>query len=113
MSIAEITPSRTRTWFRTIAIAEAISWLGLLIAMVFKWIIADDPHAGAQGGVPIMGPIHGVVFIAYVMTCIAARKTFAWSTKTTLLALASSIPPFFTAIFEVQADKRGLLSPKA
>lgn len=109
MTITEITPSRTRTWFRTIAIAEAISWAGLLIAMVFKWIIQDDPNTGAQGGVPVMGPIHGVVFLAYVVTCFVARSRFAWTAKTTLLALASSIPPFFTYLFEVQADKRRLL----
>lgn len=113
MSIAEITPSRTRTWFRTVAIAEAISWLGLLIAMLFKWIIADDPNAGAQGGVPVMGPIHGTIFIAYVVTCLVARSKFGWTAKTTILALASSIPPFFTYLFEVQADKRGLLGKKA
>lgn len=107
---AEITPSPTRTWFRSIAIAEAISWLGLLIAMGFKWIIQDDPQTGAQGGVPIMGPIHGVVFLAYVVTCFVASWKFHWSTKTTLVALASSIPPFFTYLFEVKADKRGLLS---
>ena len=99
----------TRTAFRTVAIAEAISWAGLLIAMYFKWIVAADPHEGAQGGVPIMGPIHGVVFISYVAMCLSARRTFDWSNKTTLLALAASIPPFFTYVFEVLADRKGLL----
>lgn len=110
MTIANIAPSRTRTWFRTIAILEAFSWLGLLIAMLFKWVIQNDPNTGAQGGVPIMGPIHGTVFLAYVAMCFVARSQFGWSVKTTLLALVASIPPFFTAIFEVMADKRGLLT---
>ncbi len=110
MTIAQITPSRTRNWFRTIAVAEALSWAGLLIAMLFKWVIQDNPHAGAEGGVPIMGPIHGVIFIAYVVTCLIARPKFGWSAKTTVVALASSIPPFFTYVFEVVADRRGLLA---
>ena len=109
MTITDISTSRARLWFRTIAIAEAISWAGLLIAMIFKWVVQADPHTGAQGGVPIMGPIHGAVFVAYVVTCLFARPKFGWSAKTTVLALASSIPPFFTYVFEVRADKRGLL----
>jgi integral membrane protein len=104
-----VNPSTTRTAFRTIAIAEAISWAGLLITMFFKWIVAADPNTGAQGGVPIMGPIHGVVFIGYVVMCLVARRSFGWSPRTTVLALAASIPPFFTYVFEVAADRRGLL----
>lgn len=102
-------PSTTRTVFCAVAIAEAFSWAGLLIAMFFKWIVAADPSAGAQGGVPIMGPIHGTVFLAYVVMCFVARRSFGWSQRTTLLALASSIPPFFTYVFEINADRRGLL----
>lgn len=109
MTIAAITPTKTRTWFRAIAIAEAISWAGLLITMLFKWVIQDDPNTGMEGGVPIMGPIHGVIFMAYVACCFLARSKFGWTAKTMLLALASSIPPFFTVIFEILADKRGLL----
>jgi len=103
----------TRTAFRAVAIAEAISWAGLLIAMFFKWVVAADPHTGAEGGVPIMGPIHGTVFIAYVAMCFVARRSFGWSAKTTLLALAASIPPFLTYVFEVLADRNGLLGQTA
>ncbi len=102
-------PSTTRTVFRAVAIAEAFSWAGLLIAMFFKWIVAADPNTGMQGGVPIMGPIHGTIFLAYVAMCLVARRSFGWNPKTTLLALAASIPPFFTYVFEINADRRGLL----
>ena len=106
-------PSTIRTVFRTVAIAEAFSWAGLLIAMLFKWVIIADPHAGAQGGVPVMGPIHGAIFLAYVVMCLLARRSFGWSAKTTLLALAASIPPFFTFVFELIADRKGLLGRAA
>ena len=81
--------------------------------MFFKWVVAADPHTGAEGGVPIMGPIHGGIFIAYVIMCLVARRSFGWSNKTTLLALAASIPPFFTYVFEVVADRRKLLGQPA
>ena len=105
MTTAEIAPSRTRTWFRTIAIAEALSWAGLLIAMGFKYL----PDPGHDKATFVPGMIHGVVFLTYVVTCFVARSKFGWNVKTTLVALASSTPPFFTYLFEVKADKRGLL----
>ncbi len=101
--------SRTRTVFRVVAIAEAVSWAGLLVAMFFKWVVQDDPHTGIEGGVPIMGPIHGVVFMAYVVMCLVAWRRFRWSFTTLVLGVLSSIPPFVTVVFERLADQRGLL----
>ena len=109
MNIDELSTTKTRQLFRAVAIAEAISWGGLLITMVFKWIVQADPNTGLEGGVPIMGPIHGVVLLSYVACCFLARSKFGWTGKTTVLALAASIPPFFTVIFETVVDKRGLL----
>ena len=100
---------RMRTIFRVVAFAEAVSWGLLLVAMFFKWVVQDDPHAGLEGGVPIAGPIHGVIFIAYVAVCFVAWIHFRWTPRTLVLALVCSIPPFVTAIFEVVADRRGLL----
>jgi integral membrane protein len=60
-------------------------------------------------GVKIFGPVHGGIFIAYVLVTLVARTTFGWSLRTTCWALASSIPPFCTAVFEVVADRKGLL----
>ncbi|MCW2831388.1 MAG: rane protein [Aeromicrobium sp.] len=103
-------PATIRTVFRYVAIAEAVSWLGLLVAMLCKWVLQDDPHASPEGGVPIMGPIHGTVFLIYVAVSIVAWVQLRWTTKTGLLALAASIPPFFTIWFETWADRKGLLT---
>jgi integral membrane protein len=95
--------------FRTVAIAEALSWALLLAAMLCKWILKSEPFGLHEGGVPVAGPIHGVIFVLYVVTSIVAARTFRWKATTTLLALASSIPPFCTYWFEVVADRKGLL----
>lgn len=105
MTIAVVNASRTRTWFRAIAIAEAISWAGLLIAMCFKWL----PDPNHDQAVRIPGMIHGGVFVLYVFACLYAGRAFGWNLKTLAVALASSIPPFFTLGYEILADKRGLL----
>ena len=102
--------TRVRTAFRAVALAEAVSWACLLVTMFLKWVVQDDPHAGLEGGVPIAGPIHGALFVAYLVMCLLARRAFDWSTRTTLIALAASVPPFLTAVFESMADRRGLLA---
>lgn len=102
-----------RRWFRIFAFAEAVSWGALLVAMFFKWVVQDDPHTGLEGGVPIVGPIHGVLFLAYCSLAVVAWSTFRWNLKTLALALAASIPPFFTIWFETWAERRGLLTSVA
>lgn len=102
-----------RPAFRTLAFLEAISWGALLVAMFFKWVVQDDPHAGIEGGVPVAGMVHGIVFVLYCASAVLAWIVFRWSVKTGLLALAAAIPPFFTVWFEVVADRRGLLGAPA
>lgn len=98
-------PARVRTWFRIVAFAEACSWLGLLIGMYFKYV----PDDGNEIGVKIFGPIHGGIFLAFLLMVLLARNAFGWSMRTTAVAAISSIPPFATALFEVLADRAGLL----
>ena len=43
--------------FKLAAFAEAVSWIGLLIGMFFKWIVQSGDL-----GVRIFGPIHGTIF---------------------------------------------------
>jgi integral membrane protein len=112
-----VNPATTRTIFRALAIAEAASWALLLVAMFCKWVLEAEPLGLAEGGVPVAGPIHGVIFMAYVVASIASAAVFKWNAKTTILALAASIPPLFTIWFETWADRKGLLrrldAPKA
>ena len=103
-------PSTVRTVFRTIAIAEAVSWALLLSAMFCKYVTESEPFGLREGGVPVAGPIHGGIFMLYVASCILAAVVFKWNRKTTLLALASSIPPFCTYWFETVADRKGQLA---
>ncbi len=102
------THARTRLAFRVVAFAEAVSWAGLLIGMFFKWVLETT-----ELGVKIFGPIHGGIFVAYVVMCLVAWRTFGWSFKVAIAALASAVPPFLTVAFEVWADRRGLLGAAA
>lgn len=94
--------------FRVVAIAEAISWVGLLIAMFFKYVVDLG-----EGGVPVLGPVHGVIFILYVGAALAVFRPLRWTPKTLLLALAASVPPLFTWWFETWALRTGRLDSPA
>lgn len=74
--------------FRWVALIEATSFLLLLVAAVIKR--TND----AELGVEILGPIHGGLFILYVVFALMLRGPLGWNGKTTLLVLAGSIVPF-------------------
>jgi integral membrane protein len=89
--------------FRVVAIAEAVTWLALLIAMFFKWVL------GHEEAIAIPGMTHGIVFVVYVVVALFAAWRLKWNLVTTGLALVASIPPFGTLVFEVWAKRKGLL----
>jgi integral membrane protein len=73
---------------RYVAIIEATSFLALL---VFTYIKYQD-HSPA--GVQILGPIHGALFLAYLLIAFNVRPEAGWSNRTTGLILLGSIIPF-------------------
>ncbi|WP_020661947.1 DUF3817 domain-containing protein [Amycolatopsis benzoatilytica] len=97
--------SKAALVFRVAAVAEALSWLGLLIGMFLKYVVG----ASNEGGVPVLGMVHGVVFVLYVITSLSVAKPLGWRGKTLLLALLASIPPLFTWLFEKWALRNGRL----
>ncbi|QDQ93798.1 DUF3817 domain-containing protein [Rhodococcus sp. WB9] len=95
--------STTATRFRFVAILEAFTWLGLLIGMAFKYLPAD----GNEIGVKIFGPIHGGVFVLYLLISLWTARKLSWNLVTTFWALVASVPPFGTVVFEVWAARTG------
>jgi integral membrane protein len=94
------------TAFRIVATAEAFSWAGLLTGMFVKYVV----DAGEQG-VQVFGPIHGTVFLAYLVVTLLTWHQQRWSLPVAAVALAASVPPFCTLLFELWADRTGRLEP--
>lgn len=99
----------SRAWeataFRGAARVEAVTWVGLLVGMGFKYLIADTDL-----GVRVFGPLHGLAFIAYVVAAALAARRYRWSWRLLLASLLVSIPPVFTWPFERYVAKRGHLN---
>ena len=91
--------------FVVVASVEALSWLGLLVGMYVKYFTG-----AGELGVKIFGPVHGGVFVAYVLLTLLVSRTLRWSVWTTLLALACSVPPLATLAFEWWAVRTGRLT---
>src|SRR3954469_8261477 len=90
--------------FRAIAIAEACSWAGLLVGMFFKYVVVHDDI-----GVRVFGPIHGALFVAYVVVSLVVYRPLRWDARTLVLALLASIPPLCTLWFERWAERTARL----
>ncbi|MGW5052000.1 DUF3817 domain-containing protein [Actinokineospora sp. NPDC004072] len=94
--------------FRYVSLAEAVSWLGLLTGMFFKYVTESG-----ELGVKVFGPIHGAVFVAYVVVTWFTARKLAWDRKTALWAFVASVPPLATLLFERWALRTGKLDPVA
>ncbi len=73
---------------RYIALAEATSFIALLVATVVK------RTGGDEIGVQILGPIHGALLIVYVIVALNVRRELGWSGMTTFWVLVGAVVPF-------------------
>jgi integral membrane protein len=90
--------------FRIIAVAEACSWAGLLVGMFFKYVVVQN-----EIGVQLFGPIHGALFVAYLVVTVIAARALGWGRWTVALAVVASVPPLATLWFERWATRTGRL----
>src|SRR5687768_18186773 len=81
-SIERVTPRTAATVIRIVAVAEALSWVGLLAGMFVKRAL-DSSELGVQ----VFGPIHGAIFVGYVVVALVAARALRWDVRTTVLAL--------------------------
>ncbi len=78
-------------FFKKLSFLEGISFLLILfVTMPLKYIY-DYPQANK-----VVGMIHGVLFIAYVVIALMLKPEQKWSLKDTAIILLCSIIPFGT-----------------
>jgi integral membrane protein len=106
---ARLAPLNVAGWFRFVALLEAVSWIGLLAGMYFKYV--GSPRT--EIGVKIFGPIHGGVFVAFVVAAFLAGVAFSWAAGTWLAAIVASIVPLGSVIFLMWADRTGRMGAPA
>lgn len=96
-----------RTLFPALARAEVVTWALLLLGMFLKYVTRTT-----ELGVAVFGLVHGVVFLAYVLTTLLVWVDQRWSFRFGALALAGGVLPFATLWVERRAERRGLLAAR-
>lgn len=92
--------------FRVVANLEAFSWAGLLIGMLFKYVLTGQGGLG-HDLVTLFGRLHGGLVIVYAGAAVATALRLRWKPVTAALALAATVPPFATVAFDVWAHRSG------
>ena len=94
-----------RTTYRTLALAETVTWTLLLAGMFLKYAVgATDVLVRVGGG------LHGFVFLAYCLATVLVGVDGRWSLRRTTAGLASAFVPFLTLPFERYAERSGGLA---
>jgi integral membrane protein len=88
--------------FRIVAIAEAITWTGLIAALISRAVAGPD-------FLTIAGSLHGFVFLSYAGISLLVGIDRRWKTGIVVLAVVSAIVPYATIPVELWLARRGLL----
>jgi integral membrane protein len=70
---------------RTVALVETVSFFVLITCSVLK-------RTTSFNAVPVLGPIHGVLFLVLVGLVVAQRARLGWSARKTLLVATIGSP---------------------
>lgn len=94
-----------RLFYRTVAIAEAITWTLLIGGMILK-------YAFDAGGLPVLigGSIHGFVFITYALTAVLVGVNQRWKVKQIVFAVFTAIVPYATIPFDRWLERNNMLN---
>ena len=102
-------PARTtsvppKAVFRSVAVAEAVTWVLLLAGMVAERVLGLGDL-----GVALAGPVHGLVFLAFVVAALLVAVNQRWSPAVSLVVLASSVVPLATVAADAWLERSGRL----
>jgi integral membrane protein len=95
--------STPKSLFRTLAIAEVISWTLLITALILR------ATTGWALGVTIGGGIHGFIFLSYGATALLVAVHQRWSVGVAVAAIVAAIVPYATLPVEIWLQRSGRL----
>ncbi|MEX0580930.1 MAG: DUF3817 domain-containing protein [Mycobacterium sp.] len=99
--VAALDVGSTAGRFRLVALAEAVTWVGLLTGMYFKYVGSPRTEIGVQ----IFGMAHGIVFMVFVVAAFLAGRAYSWGAGARLLAAVGAIVPLGSVAFLAWADR--------
>ena len=92
-----------KSLFRAAAIAEAVTWTLLIVALIVR------AATGFALGVTVAGGIHGFVFLAYGATAVLVAVNQRWRPRVAAVAIVSAVIPYATIPVELWLSRSGRL----
>lgn len=89
-------PGRLRA-LRVVAAAEGVSFVVLLVCSVLKRTTSTDL-------VPVLGPVHGVLFLALVVLVLSQLRVLRWGPVFTAVMLTVGSPGAHFAVHATRPD---------
>jgi len=110
--VTGVVDDKTRTRllaFRIFAWVTGVMLLALCVAMVFAYGFGD------RRGISIVGPIHGFLYMGYIVATLMLAERLRWKpVRAVLVLLAGTIPiASFVAERKVTREVRALPDPAA
>lgn len=88
--------------FRIAAIAEACGWTLLITGIIISRYLT--PHNNTA--LILAGRTHGMLFLLYLVAAFGLYPSLGWSRWRAIVALAFSVPPYGTLVFERWASAK-------
>ena len=101
LTATRITP---RSFYRIVAVAEAVTWTLLIAGLLLKYVV----DAGDLG-VRIGGSIHGFVFLVYAATAVLVGVNQRWPLGLMATGVATAVIPYATIPFDRWLERNGKL----
>jgi integral membrane protein len=87
--------SNAATRLRYASVLEAVSFLLLLVATLLKYTGPEE-----EVGVTVLGPVHGALFVLYVVLALDVWRRRRWSLGRAVVVLGASVLPVAPLLVE-------------
>ncbi|MDN5726200.1 MAG: DUF3817 domain-containing protein [Propionibacteriales bacterium] len=95
-----LTPRRL---YRIVAVAEMVTWTGLLLGMVLKYT------GITEAVIPVVGLAHGLTFLSYLFTAVFVGLNQRWSIKLIGLGVLTTFVPYATYPYDRWLERNNRL----
>lgn len=86
--------------FRVMAYIVGVGLLALCFSMIMEYVFDQDQYTA------IVGPVHGFLYIFYLVATVDLAIKARWSMKGTVLVMLSGVVPFVSFLAERRVSRK-------
>lgn len=86
--------------YRVMAYVVGVGLLALCFSMIMEYVFDQDQYTA------IVGPVHGFLYIVYLVATVDLAIKARWSMKGTVLVMLSGVVPFISFVAERRVARK-------